>query len=719
MSTSKSVFSFGICLLATSALTACAARQKVPVKTTFPTVPETRSEAVVDTLHGVEVSDPYRWLEEEKAPEVQAWVDVQDEVTRDWLKSETSREALASRFNELFYIDSISAPIKRGERYFYTRAHADKEKSIVYWREGLDGDERVLFDPNTWSKDGTVSLGRWVPSWDGLKVVYGKRDNGEDESTLYVIDVASGKTSPTDVIPGGKYASPSWTPDGLGFYYAWLPTDPSIPVDERPGYTELRWHQLGTDPSADPTVHERTGNPSTFLGGQLSRDGRFLFAYIFHGWNETDVWFKEIGKDKEFRLFVDGDNATYEVQAYRDDFYVLTNEGASKKRVFRVSSQNVARDAWQEIIPEDPDATIEASGIMGGRIVAILMKDAANIVRTYALDGSDQRDVELPGLGSVHGMYGNFDEDDAFFGFSSFTTPARIYKMSVKHRTQELWAEVKLPVDVDAYTVEQVFFPSKDGTKIPMFIVHRKDVRPGKANPTLLYGYGGFDVSLTPAFRASIYPWLEAGGVYAVANLRGGGEYGQAWHNAGKGAHKQNVFDDFAAAAGYLQTSGWTSPEKLAIYGGSNGGLLVGAAMTQRPELYGAVVCAVPLLDMVRYHLYGSGRTWVPEYGSAEDPEQFKVLSAYSPYHHVKPGVKYPPLLMLAADHDDRVDPMHARKFVAALQGAGSDALLRVERNAGHGGADKTSQAIEQAADMYSFLFDVLGVRTSSQKDRK
>lgn len=679
------------------------------MKASFPNPPPTRQDTRVDTLHGVTVADPYRWLEDEKAPDVQTWVDAQDALSRRWLAEQPSHAALSARFKELFYVDSLSAPVRRGGRFFYSRTHADKEKAIVYWREGLEGKERVLLDPNGWSEDGTISLGRWAPSWDGSKVAYAKRNNGADESTLYVLDVETGVTSDIDVIEGAKYASPSWHPDGSGFYYEWLPTDPGIPVDERPGYTELRWHTLGTNPANDALVHERTGNPSTFLGGELSRDGRFLFVYIFHGWNETDVWFKELGKDEGFRLLVDGDESTYDVTAHEDDFYILTNEGASRKRVFRVSQADPARENWREIIAEDPVATIDGLRLIGGRIVVAYMKDASNVLRTFALDGTDRKDATLPGLGSVLSLHGQPDDDEAFFSFSSFTTPTRVYRLDVPSLASTLWAETSFPIDVDAYTVEQVFFESKDGTRVPMFVVHAKSVTQDKPRPTLLYGYGGFDVSLTPAFRASIYPWLEAGGVYAVANLRGGGEYGQDWHNAGKGANKQNVFDDFAAAAEYLVSSGWTTPSKLGIYGGSNGGLLVGAAMTQRPELFGAVVCAVPLLDMVRYHLFGSGRTWIPEYGTAENPTDFVTLHAYSPYHHVVSETHYPPLLMLAADHDDRVDPMHARKFVAAIQGAGSPALLRVERNAGHTGADQVSKAIEQAADMYAFLFSTIG----------
>lgn len=672
--------------------------------------PIARIDDVVDTLHGTPVADPYRWLEQEKAGDVQEWTSAQDAATRSMIGALPMRGSLAKRFRELYYVDSISAPIKRGGRYFYTRTHADREKAIVYWKEGPDGAERVLLDPNGWSKDGTVSLGRWVPSWDGTKVVYGKRENAADEATLYVLDVASGKVSDVDVIPGGKYATPAWTPDGKAFYYEWLPVDPAIPVDARPGYTELRFHTLGNDPAKDPTVHPKTGNPSTFLGGSLSQDGRYLFVFIFRGWNENDVWFRDLTKDREFRLLAEGKDATYSVEAHEGAFYVVTDEGAPKKRIFKVDPAKPERTAWVEIVKEDPAATIESAGIVGGRMVASYLKDARSELRVTNLDGTNSQAIALPGIGSLHGFVGDAADDEGFFAYSSFTTPTQVWRFSATKPAPELWAKVELPVDTSRFVAEQVFYTSKDGTRVPMFIVHRKDVTANGANPTLLYGYGGFDVSLTPNFRSSIVPWIEAGGVYAVANLRGGGEYGKAWHDAGKGAHKQNVFDDFAAAAEYLTAQKWTTAKKLAISGGSNGGLLVGAAMTQRPELYGAVVCAVPLLDMVRYHLFGSGRTWIPEYGTAEKADEFKTLLAYSPYHHVNEGAAYPPLLMLAADHDDRVDPLHARKFVARVQGAGGTAWLRVEKNSGHGGADQVGKAIEQSADQYAFLFATLGL---------
>ncbi|WP_223764552.1 prolyl oligopeptidase family protein [Corallococcus sp. AS-1-6] len=694
---------------AASQATQAAPAQEGPSRMAYPA---TRSDAVVDTLHGEQVADPYRWLEDEKAPEVQAWMKAQDGFTRDALAKMPGRDALAKRFTELFYVDSVSAPFRRGNRFFFMRTHKDKEKAIVYWKDGESGQEKVLLDPNAMSKDGPVSLGRWVPSWDGKRVAFPVRPNAADEATLHVIDVDTGEWSKVDVIEGAKYANTNWTPDGKGFYYEWLPTDPSIPVDARPGYTTLKFHKLGEDPKKDVVVHERTGDPTTFLQGDLSRDGKYLFASILRGWSENDVYWKHPA-DKDWRLLVKGKGAKYSVIAWKDRFYVVTDEGAPRQRVFAVDPRKSERANWKELVPEDPKATLESVSLVGGHLALEYLKDVTTELRIATLEGKPVRTVQLPGVGAASNLLGLEDQDDAYFSYSSFTTPRQVYRTSVKSGKVDLWAKVEVPMDPDAYTTEQVFFTSKDGTKVPMFLVYKKGLKKDGTAPTLLYGYGGFLVSMQPGFRASILPWLDAGGIYAVANLRGGGEYGTAWHEAGRGANKQNVFDDFAGAAEYLAKEQYTQAKKLAIYGGSNGGLLVGAAMTQRPELYGAVVCGVPLLDMVRFHLFGSGRTWVPEYGSADDAGQFKTLYAYSPYHRVRQDVRYPPLLMMSSDHDDRVDPMHARKFVAAVQNAkGNPAptLLRIEANAGHGGADQVAKAIESSVDMYAFLFQALGV---------
>ncbi len=684
-----------------------------PPTPAFPPLPAARAGAEADTLHGTVVPDPYRWLEDERSPEVQAWMAAEDAHTRARLSAVSGRDALAARFRELFYVDSVSAPVQRGNRLFYLRTHADREKAVLYWRDGRDGAERVLLDPNGWGDGKTTSLGDWSVSWDGRTIVYQEKPNAADEATLKVLTVDTGAVSTVDVIPGGKYAEPQWTPDGTGFYYAWLPTDASIPVDARPGMTEIRYHALGTDPATDARIHPATKDPSTFLNTSLSRDGRWLFVYVQRGWNENDVHVRDLKNPKgAFTPLVLGKDATYMPWAWQDRFYVQTNEGAPHGRIFRVDPKKPARKDWVEIVPEDPNATLEGFSIVGGHLALSYLTDVHSELRIHTLDGTPARTVQLPGIGTASGLVGLEDSDEAYFSYSSFTTPRQVYRTSLSTGASSTWATVAVKADLSAFTVEQVRYTSKDGTKVPMFLVHRTDAPRDRDRPTLLYGYGGFDVSLTPAFRSSILPWLEAGGVYAVANLRGGGEYGKAWHDAGRGALKQNVFDDFVAAGEFLVSEGWTRPARLAIYGGSNGGLLTGAAITQRPDLWGAVVCAVPLLDMVRYHQFGSGRTWIPEYGSAEDPEQFRTLHAYSPYHRIRPGVAYPPLLMMSADHDDRVDPMHARKFVAALRAAdakGGDTLLRIEANAGHGGADQVGKAIETNADMYAFLFQALG----------
>lgn len=665
---------------------------------------------VQESQHGADVSDPFRWLEDEKAKPVQEWMSAQDAGARARLAVLPARELLEKRFHELFYSEAISVPVKRGGRLFYLRTFKDREKAILYVREGAEGAERVLLDPNQWSADGTVSLGTWSPSWDGKKLAFAKKPNAADEAILYVLDLDSGAISETDVIAGAKYAHPSWNASSNGFFYAWLPTDAAIPASERPGYTEIRFHKLGSDPAKDPVIRGRTGDPSTFLNAHLSRDGRFLFVEVARGWNENDVYMRDEREGGDFVPLALGKDALYSVQAWKDQLFIVTNEGAPNYRVFKVSAGHPERQDWKEIVPEDPKAALEGMSIVGGQLALTYLRDASTELRLATLDGAPVRTVALPGIGTSGGIAGLEDEDDGYFDFSSFATTREIHRISIGTGATSRWAKVELPVKADAFEVQQVFYPSKDGTRISMFLVTRKGLLKDGARPTLLYGYGGFNISQTPIFKAGIIPFVEAGGIYAVANLRGGGEYGTKWHDAGRGHFKQNVFDDFAAAAEWLAKSGYTRAEKIAIYGGSNGGLLVGAAMTQHPELYGAVVCAVPLLDMVRYHLFGSGRTWIPEYGTAEKEDDFKVLHAYSPYHRIKAGVRYPPLLMLSADHDDRVDPMHARKFVALLQEHGADAWLRIEANAGHGGADQTKKSIEQAADLYAFLFEKLAL---------
>ncbi|MFN7973620.1 MAG: prolyl oligopeptidase family serine peptidase [Acidobacteriota bacterium] len=677
--------------------------------------PETRTDDVSDVIFGETVRDPYRWLEDPKDPRVQDWMERQAVYARSRLQALPGRAALVSRLHDLYYLEAEGAPRHRGDRYFYGRNHADREKAVIYWRAGQKGPERVLLDPNQMSEDGSTSLGVWVPSWDGLHVAYTLHENNADEATLYVMEVATGTTSAIDVIAGCKYATPSWTPQGDAFYYTWLPVDPSIPIADRPGYAEIRLHRLGTDPGKDEVVHPRTGRANTFLGAELARDGSALVVTIATGWTQTTVLLKRRGEET-LRTIFDEPDAQANVFVWDGHVYAVTNSGAPRWRVLKADLDAPERSSWKEIVPEAPASVLEAFDIIGGHLVLDYMENAASRIEVRTLDGEMVRAIPLPGIGSASAMVGLPEDDEAYFGFASFTHPPEIYRVAMRPGEVSLWSAIEIPVDASAYEVSQVFYSSKDGTRVSMFLVHRKDLVKDGSTPFLLTGYGGFNVSLLPAFNPALFPWLEAGGGFAVPNLRGGGEYGEDWHRAGMGAKKQNVFDDFIAAAEYLVREGYTRPERLAIRGGSNGGLLMGAAMTQRPDLFRAVVCQVPLLDMVRYHMFGSGKTWAPEYGSADNEAEFRTLYAYSPYHHVRPGVRYPSLLMLSADSDDRVDPMHARKMTAMLQAVAPPdrpVWLRIERHSGHGGADLVRQAVDQSADTLSWLFDELGIKGS------
>jgi prolyl oligopeptidase len=677
--------------------------------------PETRRDGVVDKLHGTKVADPYRWLENVEEPDVKAWMKAQDQLARGHLGALPERDALEQRLIELTYIDSVSPPTHHGDKWFYARNHADKEKAVYYWKRGKDGKETVLLDPNLLSEDGSISVHGISPSERGRYVAYKLSKNNADASTLFVKDLETGKDSEIDVIEGAKYAYASWTPDDKGFYYVWLPTDPSIPAAELPGHAEVRYHRLGTKPETDAIIHPALHDPTMFIGAGVTEDGHFLLLYKSQGPN-TEVHFMDLhskkSRAKGFIPLATGLRAQYGVDEYRDQFYVTTNEGAPRRRVFKVDPKKPEREHWREIVPQDASVVLEGAYVVGGHLVMDLMVDAHSRIEIRDLEGKLVRQVELPGLGSTSGMIGRGSEDEAYFYYTSFAQPPMIYETSIATGKTKLWDEIRFPVDTSKIEARQVWYTSKDGTKVSMFVVHEKGLPLDGSHPTLLTGYGGFNNSMTPGFSPSTVLWIERGGVWAMPNLRGGGEYGEAWHEAGMLGNKQNVFDDFIAAAEYLVAEGYTRPETLGIYGGSNGGLLVGAVMTQRPALFGAVVCAVPLLDMVRYHKFGSGKTWIPEYGDPDQAEHFAWLYAYSPYHRVKDGAEYPAMLMLSADSDDRVDPMHARKFTAAIQAAsasGEPAIMRIEEKAGHGGAGTRKKGVAQQVDMYSFLLAELG----------
>lgn len=693
--------------------------------------PETRRVAVADTIHGVPVGDPYRWLEDADDSEVREWMRAQDEFARARLTPLPARDKLKERFREVLYIESISPPSHKGKRYFYTRTHADKEKSIVYFRAGEESDEEVLLDPNEMSEGSNIALRGWFPSYDGRYVAYKLSKNNSDAAIMYVREVKAGEDLEGDVIEGAKYAQASWTPDAQGFYYTWLPTDPEIPIAQLPGWAEIRFHRLGDDPEDDEIIHPSLGDPTKFISADLSRDGRWLFLSIRHGWTRSNVYVKDLKSGKRmpeppaaggassptseagFRPLVVGQDALYEVLAWKGRFYIHTNEGAPRYRLFKVDAKRPERANWREVVAERAEAVLQKVQIIGNHLVLLYEKNAVNQIEVRTLAGEPVRRIGLPGLGSASAITGNPDEDNAYFRFASYTHMPQIYRTSIKSGETTLWETVEYPIDVSAMVTRQVWYESKDGTPVSMFLVHRKDMQRNGDNPLLLTGYGGFNASMTPNFAPAVAVWLEHGGIFAVPNLRGGSEYGEEWHRAGMLGRKQNVFDDFIAAAEYLVAEKYTRPERLAIRGGSNGGLLVGAAMTQRPDLFRAVVCGAPLLDMVRYHRFGSGKTWIEEYGSADDPKQFRFLLAYSPYQRVRAGTAYPALLMLSPDSDDRVDPMHARKFVAIVQWAQAGerpVWLRVEKQAGHGGADLVRQKVEEEADSYAFLFDQLGM---------
>lgn len=691
------------------------AKQKVNSEVGSP--PKAHRQNIVDKIHGQKVVDPYRWLEDIKSEETKRWIALFDRYTRKILAKLPGRSVLENRLQELSYIDQISAPFRRGKRYFFSRQHVDREKIVWYWQEGEKGTPKILIDPNLLSKDGSISLSGISISWNGEKAAYKLSKNAADEATLYVMDVGTGKTSLVDVIEGARYAYPSWTPKADGFYYTRLPVEDKdkISVADMPGHAAVYFHKLGDAPSKDKLIHPKTGDPRTFIFPQLSRDGTLLFIYIEHGWTQSDVYYKDLKKwpKAEFKPFITGCEAIFSVHPHKRKLYVYTNDEAPKYRVFLVDPDRVRRSQWKELVFEQKDAVLTDISIVGDHLSLNYLRNANTEIKIANLKGKIIRNVELPGYGTAEGLDGHPDDDIAYFAFSSFIIPQTIYRTSVLRGGPTVYFRPNVPIDPSPYQIEQTFYPSKDGTKISMFIVRRKDMPMDGTVPFLLYGYGGFNVSITSRFIAQYFVWLEQGGGIAIPNLRGGSEYGEKWHREGMLTKKQNVFDDFISAAEYLIQKKYTSSNKLVIRGGSNGGLLVGAAMTQRPELFRAVACHVPLLDMVRYHLFGSGKTWISEYGSAENPEQFKALYAYSPYHRVKKSTAYPALIMFTADSDDRVDPMHARKFVAAVKYANlgnRPILLRVETNAGHGGGDMVKKKVDLQTDELAFLMREIGI---------
>ena len=669
---------------------------------TVPPPPPTEVREVVDTLHGVDMPDPYRWLEDQDAPETRAWIDVQNAHTDTVLGALPGRDRLREVAAAVLERDAVGLPHERGGRYFYSRRGADRNLAVLYVRDGLDGAERVLIDPHPMSPDHTTSVELRDISDDGGQVAYAVREGGVDEVSIRVRRVDTGEEL-GDVLPPARYGEVTLAPDGGGLYY------------ERYGDVTPRvmHHAFGTPMADDVQLfgagYERHQIPVTVV----SEDGRWMVVHVIEGSSgPTEIHVKDLMHDTPFTTAIaDGVSESWAGFA-GGQIVIVTNRDAPNKRVVLADPADPVADRWREVIPERDDVVIETAEALGGRLAVSYLQDVQPRVAIHELDGTHVRDIAFDTIGSVGGGAGRWTSDEAFFTFETFHVPRTIYRYDLATGEQAVWAEPDLPVGAAAYQVAQRWFTSKDGTEVPMFVVHRPDVALDGGNPTLLTGYGGFNLSQTPQFSALATTWLQSGGVFALANMRGGSEFGEAWHQAGMLANKQNVFDDFIGAAEHLIEADYTSPEHLAIRGGSNGGLLVGAVSNQRPDLFGAVVCTYPLLDMVRYHQFLVASFWVPEYGSSEDPEQFAYIHAYSPYHNVIDGGDYPATLYLSGDGDTRVAPLHARKMAALMQaknGSDNPILLRYHTQAGHSGGQPVSQQIDQMVDTVSFLLWQVG----------
>jgi prolyl oligopeptidase len=684
--------------------------------------PKAEKRPLEETLHGVKIVDNYRWLEDGTSLDTQKWVAEEMAYTRSLLDPLPGREAIHKRLTELLSIGSITQPQIGGKYYFYTRREGMQNQPVLYVREGgaegkNDGKDRVLVDANQLAADGTIALDWYQASENGKYLAYGTSPSGSEMSTLHIIETKTGTALP-DTIERTRACSIAWTLDNSGFYYTRYPKKGDVPDGQEVYNRHVFYHELGADPATDPLIFGEGRDPEDWPGVSLDNDGRLLLITVEQGWTKSELFLMDLKARTPPTRITTGKNFLYSGTVYNGRLYITTNEDAPRYRVFVAEAGNYERDDWKEIIPQT-DAVLQGVGVWGGKLFAQYEQNATSQLKIFDIDGTKLKDLLLPALGTVFGSDGKWDRDEVFYGFLSFTVPPSVYRYDLKTGATSQWAKVDAPsIDPSAYEVNQEWFHSKDGTKVPMFIVNKKGLKKNGHNPTLLTGYGGFNISMTPSFSRTAYLWMEHGGVYAVANLRGGAEFGEDWHRAGMLGHKQNVFDDMIAAAEHLIAEKYTDKDHLAISGGSNGGLLMGAMMTQRPDLFRAVVCQVPLLDMLRYQNFQIAKLWIPEYGSSDNPEQFKWLYAYSPYHHVKAGTEYPAVLFMTADTDTRVDPMHAKKMAALMQAEAKNGasktrpiLLRIETKAGHGAGKPVTKQIEEFTDVYSFLFWELGVK--------
>ena len=665
--------------------------------------PETRTDNVVDDYHGTKVADPYRWLEDQQSPETRAWIDQQNRYTRAVLDALPGRAAIVKRLTELMKVDAFGLPIERGGRIFYSKRLADQDLSVLYERAGVNGTDTVLVDPHPMSPDHTTSVNLEAISQDGARAAYGIRRGGADEVSVHLMDAATRKELPDD-LPTADYISMAIAPDNKGVYY-------SLIKKEGP---RAYYHRLGAAPSEDREIFGQGLGPEMLIGLSLSQDGRDLLIHVLHGAaaDYSEIYFQDLASSGPVTQLVKGIHALFVAEVAEGRAYLQTNWKAPKGRILATDLKSPAPENWHEVVAES-SAVIEDSALVGGKLLVRYVVDASSRLRLYDTSGKMLREIPLPTLGTVSATSGRWDSPDVFFAFQSFAVPLSVYHLDLAGGAVETWAKPSVPIDAAGLETEQVHYASKDGTEIPMFLVHRKGLARDDARPVLLTGYGGFNASITPTFSAQAVMFAEQGGIYAVPSLRGGGEFGEEWHKAGMMEKKQNVFDDFEGAAEWLIREHYSKPGKISIRGTSNGGLLVGAAVTQRPDLFGAVVCRYPLEDMLRYQNFMVAKLWVPEYGASEDPAQFKYIYAYSPYQNVKPGTKYPAVLFVTGDGDTRVAPLHARKMAARMQAANTSSkpiLLLYDTQSGHSGGRPLGKLIDELADEMVFLYGELGV---------
>ena len=676
-------------------------------KITMLPYPDTKKVDTVDNYFGTTISDPYRWLENDTTAETANWVKAQNEVTHNYLSQVPYREQIKNSLTEIWNYEKISAPYRKGEYYFYSKNDGLQNQSVIYAKKGLDGEEKVFLDPNKLSEDGTVSLGGLYFSNDYKFAAYTISRSGSDWNEIYVIDIEKGSLT-KDVIKWVKFSGAAWRGDG--FYYSRYDEPKGVSeLSNQNQYQKVYYHKLGDEQTKDQLIYEDKAHPLRYFGADVSEDERYLYIYASEGTSGSEILIKDLkNTNSKIEVLLPGFQFNYSVvDNVGENVLVLMDNGASNYKVVSINPKNKNKENWKTIISEQKEL-LEGAKLVGNKIYANYLKDASSTVVEYSLDGKQSKNLELPGIGTLSFAPASKKDSFMFYSFSNFTTPGTIYKLDINSGKSILYTKPNFKINTDNFETKQVWFTSKDGTKIPMFVVHKKGIKLDGTNPTLLYGYGGFNISLTPAFSVSNMYFMEQGGIYAQVTLRGGGEYGEEWHKAGMLDKKQNVFDDFIGAAEYLIAEKYTNSSRLAISGRSNGGLLVGACMTQRPDLFKVALPGVGVLDMLRYHKFTIGWGWAVEYGRSDKQDQFNYLIKYSPLHNVKDSVNYPATLITTADHDDRVVPAHSFKFAATLQEkhkGENPILIRIDSKAGHGAGKPTSKIIEEVADIWSFVF--------------